>query len=208
MPKITTKKYTIAGKAHEVSVWYTETNQFHFKNFPPEVGRLAGNTEQYRLNNQPTAHALYFAADEAIKIYEEKIKQTRKVIVYEVKAPDGVKATKNGYRTIPLPNCEWVGYAGDRDDFGFMVNYKILYAIESGEKREFRYVQEDDSAGHVCHSVKGRIIDYSPEREQFFINLRSAFQKLFLQTVSFLHDPEKLVYSIDSGQVLLMSTNQ
>lgn len=208
MPKITTKQYSIAGKECSVQVWYNEQNLFHFKGFPAEVSRIAGNTEQYRLAHQPTSDALYFAAKEAIKLYEEKIKQTRKVIAYEVKAPENVKSIKKGYQTYPRENCDWVGYSGERDDFGFMVNYKVLFLIESGDKREFRSVMDDGTPGHMEHGGKGRIIDYTPEREKFFINLRSAFINLFDQAISYLHDPDKLILSIQSGQPLLGSAEE
>lgn len=150
--------------------------------------------------------------DSLVKQFDEAMTSRRKVIVYKLEVTARVYREERPHQPIL-----------DKDEINFTHGLAMDFAAGVFEEehvklkgRENKIYHRTDTSipygsgrlNHVeYHGRDYQIIDWSPEREEFFANVIGSFETLILRLHEFLGDekPEKLLKLIDSGVPLLMA---
>lgn len=203
MAKITTKKFKVAGKTLECGVWYTASDKFFLKGFPPAIERAAS----IAIKGSPTEEELYEKYEQGIARYEEMIARSRKVIVFSISAANShleEKFNKFGHNGLPqMPDgISETHYA----KMGFTINYEIKMLREVGESYYLHNINEEGNPMGSGEEIKNKgynkIINYTPEREQAFKELHLRFDKLLEAFISGFSEAEKFIDSIPKTRLL------
>lgn len=123
-------------------------------------------------------------------LYLKAIQKKRKVIAYRINTEDD----------MPFEEGE-----------GFLIGWKVGWELKIGDKVELlTYEPPDKSGEYVCNQTylmggdNVRHIEWTKEREEFFIGLSKAINDLKTKTKKFLDNPEDLSKFIESkGQLFL-----
>lgn len=194
-------------KIQQFDLWYSQKEKFFIKGLPQQFLKLL----DFCSFGYPTEEALKNDLRDAVKKYKELLKIERKVILYRIAATAELTSNKTGEGTYSGNKREIsnkfssMGFGVPNCSLG--IEYVIAKEVDEGGKKYFPY-REDGSLSYdmkIAKNVWG-IIDWTPEREQFFQSIYGAMQELVIKLSSiFLEDDEKVAQLIDtsSGQKFL-----
>ena len=196
MPKIGKEYVTVRDKYIEVEIWYGRKDGFYYKGLPEDLYNITQfGSRKYESESELKNHLLYMLTD-----YHEKIKQTRKVIVYCLygstklimnKAPNGGWTGRvQGVSTdIVTP-----GFGSDAPDYMFGFSYNICIEISSNITEYFS-VGENDTPELPKYRISNntwKVIEWTPEREKFFEDLKANLLQLTRGVSAFFGQPDLL----------------
>lgn len=202
MPQI--KKIPIhrAGKDFELVISFnTKKEAFTFSGIPPEY------TAEMKHRNFSTFDDCRRAVIAAIDAYTEKMKRTRKVILVTLSATHDVAMEKIGRGHYSLkPEADHRLQTITDGGWGFIIDYRIGLLVEGGVKdNQFYEIDEEGQREYADHVAKYEVIlDWTEEREQFFLGIAKAVREMVEKVAAYLlDDPAKVMQRIDARQKLL-----
>lgn len=192
MPKIGKTMITVKGKIHPVEIHYNRERKFFYRGVPDEVIALTSFRNRDYASEKELTQSLRIALEQ----YHKKIKVQRKMILY----------TLFGSSALIRERIEQGMYGGQKEGvsskfetlmyaqylFGF--NFDILLEV-SEQRVEYYYMKEDGTAGHRMSRPFNRqmcLIEWTPQREQFFRDMASQLQKLICSVSEFFDKPDML----------------
>lgn len=191
MPKIGKKCIKINEEWVELILWYTQKKGFSYKGIPDDVLKLTNFGERVYQSEEDINRHLHECVDE----YHEKMKITKKVISYTLKASTNLIRNKTGdfsYSGIkPGVSKKFESMNGIGDIFLFGFSYRVLIETSGTDKKHYYLINEDGSTGYECHN-DGLCIDWTPTREQFFKDMVDSLQKLVYGVSDFFDQPDLL----------------
>lgn len=200
MPKVSSIRFEIQGKSIDFAIHYKKSEKFFIKDFPDEVLVIAEDFKRQGKKFETENELITYYSTLIVK-FHEIISRTRKVIAYHLSAPDAFKDLTGLTKEI----IDKIGYVGrDKNTFGFTIEYDILFE-QTDNGKSFFNVNEDNTIGSKANFAThlSTIIDYTPERELFFINLNKRMQDIFLKVITIMADAQQFTALIDSGVKLL-----
>lgn len=192
MTKIGKTMITVKGEIHPVEIHYNRERKFFYRGVPDEVIALSS----FRNRDYASEKELTQALSIALEQYHEKIKVQRKMILY----------TLFGSSALIRERIEQGMYGGQKEGvsskfetlmyaqylFGF--NFDILLEV-SEQRVEYYYMKEDGTAGRRMSrpfNSQMCLIEWTPQREQFFRDMASQLQKLICSVSEFFDKPNML----------------
>mgnify|MGYP003463643941 CR=1 FL=1 len=203
--KIKLKYDSEFGKDHDI--YYTSKEGFTVKGLPSDFHTLT-DLKYYGYNSEGD---LTSALLSACHKYREAKVNTKMVIMYKCVASTELRMNKvsdGSYQGL-LP-----GVSREIDDIKsrnciaqFGIDFMVMSVVGDGVSREYYRVDS------VTKEVKGRYsvspreyqeMDYTEEREQFFLNLVESMKKMVVAASTFFGaDPEQAALFIEQNQKLL-----
>ncbi len=223
MPKVSTLQLSINGEQKMFPVHYSKNEKFTLKDFPADILKVAGVTDneelcERRRNLFPTEADLKSWYDEVLQLLHEKQKTTRKVIVYSINATQALFANyileEDGYARLDVKpgfTQELINQTFN-SDFGeacqgiwkLGINFRIMFE-QNFDGLKYFHCNPDGTIGNqnTVNGIKDIVIDYTPEREVFFQQVRQAMSDMLLKILQTMINPAKLVEFIDANQKLI-----
>lgn len=194
------------GKEHDI--YYTSKELFTVKGLPNDFHSLSNFNQFGYATEDALAKALYGACHR----YREAKTNTKVVILYKCQASSELKMNKVGeghYQGL-LPGVsvkiESAKYDSCLAQFG--VDFLVLKVVDDGVKKE--YFRVDAVTKEVkCEYRNSSVyqyqeMDYTEEREQFFLNLVESMKKMVVAASTFFGaGPEQAALFIEQNQKLL-----
>ena len=164
---------------------------FSYRGIPNEVYKLTEFGKRiYRSEDDINTHL-----DKSIIEYHEKVKITKKIISYTLKATTNLvmnRTNGNSYTGIkPGVSKKFETEHGFGDTFSFGFSYRVLMETSGTDKKHYYPINEDGSIGYECRN-DGLCIDWTPAREQFFKDMADNLQKLVYGVSNFFDQPDLL----------------
>lgn len=204
MPKIGKDLVTIRGKQIEIEVHYTRKTKFHYKGLPAEIYEMTSLGKHI----YDSETALKYALRTALEAYHEKIKQTRKMILFTLDCSRELFFDQGGSsiaRTVHKNKVSPKFRPELPTRFAFGFDFHVLLEI-SAEKVEYYQLNEDNTPGFrmpYANSSRANLIEWTPERERFFRDLAAQLQQLVYSASSFFDAPDMLQQMDTHGFKLL-----
>ena len=157
----------------------------------PEVYKLTEfGRRVYRSEDEINTHL-----NKSIVEYHEKVKVTKKIISYTLKATVNLimnRTDKGSYSGIKSGvSKKFETEHGYEDNFSFGFSYRVLMETSGTDKKHYYLINEDGSTGYECQN-DGLCIDWTPAREQFFKDMAGNLQKLVYGVSNFFDQPDLL----------------
>ena len=191
MPKIGKDHVTIRGKQVELEVHFSRKTKFHYNGLPEEIYHMTS----LGIETYDTETALKQALRSALEIYHEKIKRTRKMIFYTLECSRELFFKQDETcvaNTIPRDKVNRKFRPDLSSRFGVGFDFLILLEV-SAVKTEYYRLNEDGTPGYRMHHIKSTdatLIEWTPERERFFLNMVAQLQRLIYGVSSFFDAPD------------------
>jgi len=208
MPKIGNHAFEIAGKTVLLDISYFKKEKKFAIKMPENMARtLRGwspaDADKYKMIDVfgPTEDETVSAFEKEIKAYEAAVTKSDKVILYAVagsSAEPGAERTDLEKIARELANWgrtpEWIGLlVKHRIAYRTLVEERVSYRDEDGGEVPYSWRPGKDSLAHA--------IEWTPEREQFFVSLKSQLERMVARAVEFLDKkPDEMTLFIDSRQ--------
>jgi len=189
------------GNSQFVKIIYVDNQGVFYAKLPPEVASGLGCAVEVSADKLDVLDRLYQAKLDAMV---ETRRKTRKVIVYEFNFEDG-------YRRA--------GGAGMSFVHGLAINVQaaVFNEIETEipqKKSNYEYVfQRESKLGRIQgqnpgelihgHGKQESVLDWTPEREAFFVKMQDALLGLIQNMKATLRSPENLILFIEKNIALL-----
>lgn len=207
MAKITDKEFWIAGERRNYGIWYTETDKFFIKDFDEQV---AGNRYTYRKFGAGTStmHELLEKVNIAIKEYETRIAELRKVIIIDLTA---AKAHLEKYLYSERDySPEWLNHIHASNTYdgavmGFYITYEVKMFRIVGDRHEFFDITKEGkliNQSSVDNLTMYQIIDWSLEKQDALNRLYNMFQVLLDKFITSMKNPEQFIDAINQQKLL------
>lgn len=209
MAKIGKDIFVIKNESTCVDIHYSQKSGFYYKGIPQEVYDLTSfGNKRYQDEGGLKQHLL-----SSLTEYHEKIRNCRKVISYHLYGSTQLILNKlegacAGYCGIKTGVSKQFDHKLDNsieNMFGFTFN--ILIEV-TGRTVEYYHVREDNSPGALyrfSNNSREMIIDWTQEREQFFMDLQEKLQQLIYGVSEFFDQPN-LLQLIDSFGIKLLDS--
>lgn len=213
MGKISDEEVIVAGKRHRRKITFDGRNSKRFEcELPPVIQAVL---------DQKKVDAATF--DDCVKAFEAAIRQaesagttTRKVIVYEVL----IEASfTQGEKYVKLPRDSKHSWR-DTGNHGHTLAMAVGVFTETVVKLEdhvrYSYEWEDEQPfersiypqsvyrSQMRERPSG-IMDWTQEREEWFVAIVRRFEALLLKLDAAFNDPQKVIAAIDTNVKLLVS---
>lgn len=190
MPKIGVKIEKIKEQHVELIIWYTRELGFFYKGLPSDFINVSG----FRNVGYESENTLLGSFRDALDIYHERMKQTKKVIKYTLGGTTGMIMAKvgegrySGTKDGVSNKFSSIGNCG----YGFSFDYDVLIETSGTDKKRYYRITEDGSVGYEinCTWSTALLIDWTPEREQFFKDMVANLQRLINGVSSFFDQPD------------------
>lgn len=215
MPKITEKHFNIAGNSRKYGIWYTESDKFFIKDFDENVSKGPFTHKKFGAGTD-TFDELIEKAEAAIKEYEKKIAELKKVIVIDLTAAKShlekykkPQETRNHYRDSQY-EPEWISHIHGSDVFdgavmGFYIEFKVKMFRKVGNHHQFydiggtgKLINENTIPNLTAY----QIIDWTQEREDALNKLHLMFEALLDKFISSMKNPEQFIEAINQQKLL------
>lgn len=191
MPKIGTRIEKIKEQHVELVIWYTRESGFFYKNLPSDFT----NVTDFRNRGYESENALLGSFRDALNVYHERMKQTKKVIRYSLrgstemlmnKVREGCYSGRKDSVSNKFSTTDGGGYA-----FGF--DYTVLIETSGTDRKRYYRLKEDGSVGYEIQ-ITGDVdtVDWTPGREQFFKDMVENLQRLVNGVSSFFDQPDMI----------------
>lgn len=197
MAKIGKTHTTVNNQFTVLEVHYNQSRGFFHKGLPHEVYELTELGKTKHLSEKDLGIALYCALEE----YHEKTKKQRKVILFELLGSSELINNKtesvNGTMYSGTKNGVSDKFASSRGngEYSFGFTHHILLETVAKNK-EYHCIDKDDNITRRYQrdmNERGiNIIDWTPEREQFFLELKEQLFNLIVGVSTFFDNPEYL----------------
>lgn len=203
--KIRLKYDSEFGKDHDI--YYTSKEGFTVKGLPSDFHTLT-DLKYYGYNSEGD---LTSALLSACHKYRETKVNTKMVIMYKCVASTELRMNKvsdGSYQGLLPGVSREIDDIKSRDCIAqFGIDFMVMSVVDDGVSREYYRVDS------VTKEVKGRYsvssreyqeMDYTEEREQFFLNLVESMKKMVVAASTFFGaDPEQAALFIEQNQKLL-----
>lgn len=137
-----------------------------------------------------TMHKVKENFEEMLEEYKKKMTTKRKVISYSTKT-SYVEKDQERIKEIEKER----GIDGSPE---IKIDFEVVYELTFNGKKDYI------SIGKYAQSTyPGKIIAWTPEREDFFVQLKARMEGLILKIDEFFANDKKALQAIDSGQKLL-----
>jgi hypothetical protein len=217
MPKIGKVQANFTGQTEVFELWYSQKEKFNVKGLPKKFLELM--REEFLPFGFETERLLTDTLFHAVNKYKELIKKERKVILYKIEASTMLTMNKEPFRP-GVGEC----YSGIKKgiskrirttNFGSAeaaigLEYIIAIEIDNGNKK-YHPIAEDGSVGYAMNShgrIEYDVMEWSEQREAFFVALYESMQKLVFGISAFFSGNDiDLVNKIDNagGNIKLLS---
>lgn len=185
------------GTIVEVELRYGVKHQFSAEGVPDEVVSLSST----RFRNFERKADLEKAIRDAVLAYHEKMKQSKKVIVFTVSMSHPFKDDRFDF--IP----DGIRSSGTSDGTGVAIRWETFLLITADKMMLYEIDKngEPKAWGREYRSDGDeRLIDWTPGRERFFESLDGSMIELMKRIVQFFDRPEAdLLQTIDTSKLLL-----
>lgn len=204
MPKIGNHAFEIAGKTILLDISYFKKEKKFAIKMPENMARaLKGwspaEADKYKMIDVfgPTEDEVVSAFEKEVKAFEAAVTKKEKVILYAV-AGSSEEPIRNDLEKIAreLGNWgrkpEWIGLlVRHRIAYKTVVENQVSYRDEDGSEVAYSWRAGKDSLTHA--------IEWTPEREQFFVSLKAQLERMVARAVEFLDKkPDEMTIFIDS----------
>lgn len=211
MPKVSKiKLYLESGWGEDYEVHYNAKNapKFSIKGLPEDFTKVTG-IYPYGF---ATEAELDSNINKAVSEYKRLKKTERKVIVYKASATGELTMHREngryeGHYTGSLPGIskkfDSFGHGAETASFG--ISYHIMIEVDHVNKRQYHPIKNDGSLGFARNlQTKEQVMDWSEEREAFFISIYSSMSEMVLKMSQFIdQEPEEIALLIQNKQKLL-----
>lgn len=195
MPKITTKRFYIAGELKEIEILYTSNKKFYAKGIPDHITKLM-NKRSFETEDE-----IINAITSSINQYKNQIQTSKKVIRYNLHAAENHIYTKDksGYGTHLKPKFPNVRIDRLNAEMGMTIDYEILYLQETGTEKKYFYIDDSGEMGYSANVTSyDTITDYSEEKVLLLESLFNKFDDLFKSFMLVMND-DKLFFQLLSN---------
>lgn len=182
-------------------VWYTRATKFEIKGLPEKFLQVMDG--KFRKSGYDTVEQAQEALEEATKIYREKIKSERKVILFRIAASEnmtrepgteiiagqrmwGKRKAKMGNRIHSFDNPSILK--------GEVLGFHFLIALETNDgDKEYTIIQEAGLKQHYSRYADYDVIDWTEEREMFFQRISAGMHTLLHKLAYFFSEDEQVL---------------
>lgn len=210
MPKVGKIRLRYQGDSSvEHELHYSQKELFSIKGLSAEFLALTN----FVTFGYSTENELTLAIHQAVNLYKELKTNSKLVILYKCVASPELRMNKTGETSYcgTLP-----GVSGNIKDAGcgtikaaFGIDFFVAQLVSDGVTKKFYpYNSTEKTIGsHPKSNVSDyQQMDYSEEREQFFINIIESMKKMVVSvSVFFDADPEQAINIISNNPKLLSS---
>jgi hypothetical protein len=222
MAKVSKINISIGDNDHQFEAHYSDKLKFHVKNFPQEILLVNGEWSG-KIQNHERMVELENSVRALLKEYYERIKSQRKVILYTLIFSQNFKMRQTGIGSysgdnpkikIPSP-FDGMYTSSDRgkdiNGYGLVFDFCVATEITGSQTK---YIRQWKSEGgivemekYATRSSKDEVaIDWTPQREAFFENMKEAMTMMAIKFCDFFgKDEKKLLDVMDSGMKLIGS---
>lgn len=212
MPKIVDKHFLIAGNDIKYGIWYTESDKFFIKDFDENVA--THYTFKKFGSGSETMEELMEKAEIAIKEYEKRIAELKKVIVIDL---DAAKSHLEKYANPKQKNYNdpnyspaWLNHIHSSEVFdGAVMGFHIQFAVKAfrkvGNQHEFydyggsgKLINKNVIPNLTCY----QIIDWTQDREDALRKLHTMFGTLLDKFIEAMKEPENFIEAINNQKLL------
>lgn len=224
MPKVGKVEIKTGSRSREFEIYYSRKDGFSLKDFPEEWETVVNSTtekgsKRFRAKDHATESELLTDATEIMTRYYEITALTKKIIIVEhdygqliTSRRDGI-GSYSGKHGAPQGNIGWghVGHKGVQMDWGVGFNWKVAVLTSGTRNMYFEVVLNEDytekfRAKWATELRSGEfVIDWTPERHDFFIGLEKAMLAMAEKMHNFFKDKNKMVHLIDTKQFKLLN---
>jgi hypothetical protein len=212
MPKITTLLREIAGEHIQLVLSYNATSMFHISAGMPE--KMKELTSEFAFYGHEKQTELEKVLRAAITAYEAKLKSERKVLLVTISLGRATAASLDLPKEHPIRGwSRSSGFYRPAENYGFDLKVELALETSTGEHKQYRYLHQSED---VFQAMRGtvtrpdvlkdvtRVMDWTPEREEYFKNMIAATLALGQQLADFFTEDEQLfLENVDGGQKLL-----
>jgi|GEM_PF-767560 hypothetical protein len=209
MAKVGKHMITVKGVLTPLEVYYTQKEGFSYKGLPEEFVSMM-HWSELRFHSEDT---MKNTLNQKLQEYHEAIKKQRKVIVisFEGSADLIMNSTGRGsWSGTKQGVSKYFQSITNAPDFCFGFEYKVFYEI-NGESIAYHNILPNGGVGmqHRMAISQKLVIDWTPEREQFLIDLGGKVQQLIYAVSAFFDNPEALQLMDSHGiKALGMKSNE
>jgi hypothetical protein len=220
MPKVSKIEIRIKDITHTFDVFYSpkQDKQFHIPKFPEDILKIVGKRAYEVAERFERVIDLEKSVREVLEEYYERLSVQRKVIIYSldfsqefIMERKSIDSWAGSNPEIKLPKQFNSFHSLREKTKGYGMSFDFCVATET-KGAETKYLRqwknnkgqvEMDSGGTRLQSGE-MAIDWTPEREIFFENMRDAMTKMAIKFCDFFgQDEKKLLGIMDSGTKLL-----
>jgi hypothetical protein len=213
MPKIKTVFESFGGKSEEFLIWYDNKQKFFIRGgFPMHIMNVLG--DQIVTSQYDSPDDLTFAISQFAKDYNLAITTTRKVIIFSITMGDDT------IDELELVGTKYKGSVGNSNKgHGFSIEFTFGMERKIGEKTVINELihfdpyktkrllkqettSDDYDESHHTYNLRHdeTVIEWTPEREKFFFNLKGSITELCKKIIEFMgKDDRQILKAIDSG---------
>lgn len=184
----------------EFKLYYSQKEKFYIKNVPADFVRLT----EFVSSHHSTEDGIRNHLNECIKIFQEKLKTERDVILYRISASAYLTMNEidenhySGQKRGVSKRISDLGGSSPKCCFG--IEYKKCKEIDEGGKKYYPYKQSGTLGFEMRVEKSWSVIEWTPEREAFFEGLYKSMENLVEKiSVFFSDDDEKVLTLIDSA---------
>ena len=219
MPPLRKNTIYINAKNGEAVAFTKITNfEVRSKKFSIQLPQWWADLIGYNTVHGDTLDQVDLAFREAGERFEQMSNKKRKVILYDFQSKAMMFLLKNGGIVVghePNSKRDGVDLVGIdkcilRTDFGYEggmsaegttaldFEYTVCYEVTNDFEKYASYVTEDGYKVADNHLDKVKVIEWTPQREQFFAAFEMALTKLIVKMHTFLYSkPETIAQQID-----------
>lgn len=222
MPKISKVTLSFHGKSQEFEMYYNREDGFYLKDFPKSWTDTVNATDtrnksSYKTSGHATEATLLKDAKIIIERYLDITAVTKKIIIIIPAYGKRIQMqrTKLGHYSSPNSNVGNIKDGSESLDIDWAVGFEWKVCVmTSGAKRMSYEVILDAEYNEVEREVYPEelnaynnsivILDWTPERHEFFLDMERRMEKLAKGLNEFFGNEKKMLAIIDSGGTKLL----
>jgi hypothetical protein len=220
MPKVSKIEIRIKDKTHIYDVFFSpkQDKQFHIPKFPEDILKIVGKSAYEVVERFERVSDLEKSVREVLEEYYERMSVQRKVIIYSMDFSQEFRmnrtsidswAGRNPLIELPKQFDSFCSLREKTKGYGLSFDFCVATETKGAETKYLRQWKNDKGqiemdSGGTRLQVGEAVIDWTPEREAFFENMKEAMTKMAVKFCDFFgQDEKKLLRIMDSGTKLL-----
>ena len=215
MPKVGKTTIQVGNKRETFDIYYSSSKGFYLKDFPQQMISTVDSTDRNSSSHYyNTESELISAMENVMRRYYEITSSTKRVIL--VKVGYGIRNTMNrtglGSYTGIAGKPRSIGnprFGGEAVNFDWGVSFEwdVFVLVSSSVDKLFMVMLDDNyeeterskyAREYRSESIDGYMIDWTPERHEFFKNMERAMQSLGDKMMDFFKKKDNMIELIDS----------
>lgn len=219
MPKISNVEIQVGSRRHTYEMHYNRSNGFFLKgfnmNWAATVSAVDGSENSFH-NSYSTETDLMDSVKNTLRRYYEITSETKRVIVVRCGYGRGITMQRTeigGWRGLPGMSNANVGMghhsSGVELDYGVSFEWAVCVLVSSTEDKYFEVILNDkyEEIERATSQLRktGHVMDWTPERHEFFKGMEQAMKAMASKMIAFFRDKEKMIHLIDTNQFKLLT---